>query len=129
VEKCEEAKHSARRRAAEDALVTAQLDVRAVRLTGGPWPLHQAAFSPSLGEMRPGASVVARQRGWVAVGCRRQRAQRPSKHYTALGTRPEPPAHGNTAEARCCTGYASRRVFRLSPLSEAGSSGVGRKFK
>jgi hypothetical protein len=32
-------------------------------------------------------------------------------------------------ESRGCTGYASRRVFHLAPLPEAGSSGVGRKFK
>ena len=38
--------------------------------------------------------------------------------------RPEQPAHGKVAEARCCTGNASRSVFRLSPLPEAGSSGA-----
>ena len=30
------------------------------------------------------------------------------------------PTHGNAAEARGCTGYASRIVFRLSPRPEAG---------
>ena len=70
MEKCEEAKHSPPRRAAEDALVTAQHDVP--RWARGRW--------------RPAA---IRLRGWVAVGCRRQRAQRPSKHNAALGMRPE----------------------------------------
>jgi hypothetical protein len=54
--------------------------------------------------------------------------QCPSKHCDALVTRPEQ-LRGNATEARGCTGYASRSVFRLSPLPETGSSGVGRKFK
>ena len=50
--------------------------------------------------------------------------QCPSKHCAALGTRPEQPAHGNASEARGCTGYTSRSIFRLSPLPKAGSSGA-----
>ena len=137
--KCEEAKHFASRRAAEDAPVTAQHDVprwvrgrwrpAAVRLRG--WAV---AAAPGRIFTFTGCNAAwcrgrGRPRGWMAVGCRRQRAQRPSKHCAALGTRPEPPAHGNAAEARGCTDYASRSVFRLSPLPEAGSSDVGREFK
>ena len=41
-------------------------------------------------------------------------AQRGSWHETRT------PPHGLAAEARGCTGYASRSVFRLSPRPEAG---------
>ena len=67
-------------------------------------------------KLKPGLHVVSTQ-------------YKKSKSGEVYATNKASLGRASKTESRGCTGYASRRVFHLAPLPEAGSSGVGRKFK